>query len=161
MPEWLTRLIPDGWGAWHVTAFAAAFSVASAVVSLVACGYVLGRLPADYFVNPAARNRAQDRHPAVYAVLVVGRNLAGYFLIALGVVLSLPGVPGQGILTILMGVMLVDVPGKLRLERWLVTRRPVLAAVNRLRAKVGTPPLVTDAGAAGPESVPGGERRVL
>jgi hypothetical protein len=46
------------------------------------------------------------------------------------------------VLTILMGVMLIDLPGKDRAARWLVTRRPVLAAVNRMRAKVGREPLV-------------------
>ena len=54
---------------------------------------------------------------------------------------SLPGVPGQGLLTIFMGVMLIDFPGKHRFERWLVSRRVILAAANRLRAKAGRPPL--------------------
>lgn len=71
----------------------------------------------------------------------VARNAFGYFLIALGAVLSLPGVPGQGLLTIFMGVMLIDFPGKYRFERWLVSRRVILAAANRFRAKAGRPPL--------------------
>src|SRR4051812_29116196 len=142
MPEWLSSRLPDGWTGWHVTAAAVGFGVASAVVSLLVVGAVLARLPADYFVNPAARVRQEKRHPVTHVLLLVGRNLLGYFLIALGVVLSLPGVPGQGVLTILMGVMLIDLPGKARAEFWLVTRRPVLAAVNRLRARVGKEPLV-------------------
>ena len=142
MPEWLSSRVPDGWTAWHVAAAGVGFGVASAVVSLAAVGYVLARLPADYFVNPAARLPI-DRHPVLKALLVVARNLLGYFLTALGVVLSLPGVPGQGLLTILMGVMLIDVPGKVRFETWLVTRRPVLAGVNAVRAKFGRPPLLT------------------
>jgi hypothetical protein len=76
--------------------------------------------------------------------LLVGKNLLGFVLVVAGVLMSLPGVPGQGVLTILMGVMLIDFPGKHRAERWLVTRRPVLAAVNRMRARVGREPLVTD-----------------
>ncbi|HEX4610632.1 MAG TPA: hypothetical protein VH092_20750 [Urbifossiella sp.] len=142
MPAWLTELLPPGWGVWEVTAAGVVFGVVSAVVSVVAVGAVLARLPADYFVNPAARVRVARRHPGVHVLFFLGRNLAGYFLIVLGVVLSLPGVPGQGVLTILMGVMLIDLPGKEKAERWLVTRRPVLAAVNRLRAKVGKDPLV-------------------
>ena len=59
--------------------------------------------------------------------------------------MSLPGVPGQGILTILMGVMLVDFPGKHAAERWLLTRRGVLTAINALRGKLGKPPLLTPA----------------
>ncbi|HJZ55317.1 MAG TPA: hypothetical protein VKE74_10180, partial [Gemmataceae bacterium] len=137
MPEWLSSRLPRGWTGWHVTAFVVAFAVVSAVVSLGVVGYVLARLPADYFVNPAARARQVKRHPVAHVLLAVGRNLLGYSLVALGVVLSLPGVPGQGVLTILMGVMLIDLPGKHRVERWLVTRRSVLAGVNTLRAKFG------------------------
>ena len=145
MPEWLSSRVPDGWGGWQVTAAAVAVGVASAVVSLAAVGYVLARLPADYFVNPAARRR-RDRHPVANVLLLLARNVLGYFLVALGVVLSLPGVPGQGLLTILMGVMLIDMPGKPRFERWLLTRRPVLAGVNRLRAKFGRAPFLVGGG---------------
>lgn len=141
MPEWLTRLFP-GWTAWEITALGVGFGVASAVVSVFAVGAVLARIPADYFSNPAARARETRRHPVAHVLLLLGRNLLGYFLIVLGVVLSLPGVPGQGVLTILMGVMLIDLPGKHRAERWLVTRRPVLAAVNKMRARVGKEPLI-------------------
>lgn len=152
MPEWLATRLPAGWTGWHLTAVAVGVGVTSAVVSLAVVGYVLARLPADYFMNPSAR-RPIDRHPVLKVLIVLGRNLLGYFLIALGVILSLPGVPGQGLLTILMGVMLIDVPGKHRAERWLLTRRPVLAAVNAIRAKVGQPPLLTE-----PEGV--GERGI-
>lgn len=144
MPEWLSSRLPEGWNGWHLAAGATAFAVVSAVVSLFVVGYVLARLPADYFVNPAARRREVARHPILAGGLFAGRNLLGYFLIVLGAILSLPGVPGQGLLTILMGVMLIDIPGKFRVERWLVSRRPVLAAVNRLRAKLGSPPLQTE-----------------
>src|SRR4051812_26651515 len=123
MPEWLSSHLPDGWTGWHVTAVAVAFGIASAVVSLFVVGYVLARLPADYFVNPEARVRQERRHPVAHISLLIGRNLLGYFLIGLGLILSLPGVPGQGILTILMGVMLIDVPGKLHIEFWFITRR--------------------------------------
>ncbi len=146
MPAWLHDLLPVGWTGWEVAVAATALGVASAVVSLVVVGAVLARIPADYFANPAARTRQVKRHPVAHVLFVVGRNLLGYVLIALGVVLSLPGVPGQGVLTILMGVMLIDFPGKHRVERWLVTRRPVLATLNRLRARAGREPLQVGSG---------------
>ena len=62
-------------------------------------------------------------------------------LIALGAVLSLPGVPGQGVLTILIGLILVDFPGKHRLMRRLLTRPGVIETLNRVRAYFGRPPL--------------------
>ena len=84
-----------------------------------------------------------DRHPILKAILCVVRNLFGFFLILLGLALSLPGVPGQGLLTILMGVMLVDFPGKHRLVVRALSRPKVLALVNKLRAHRGSPPLGT------------------
>ena len=143
MPEWLSSRLPEGWSGWHIAVAAVAIGVTSAVVSLLAVGYVLARLPPDYFINRAARGPI-ERHPIVKVILCILRNLVGYLLIALGVVLSLPGVPGQGLLTILMGVLLIDFPGKHRAEWWLLTRRGVLTSVNKLRARVGRPPLLTE-----------------
>lgn len=143
MPEWLAEWLPEGWNGWHLMAATVGLAVASAVVSIVVVGFVLARLPADYFVNPAARLPI-DRHPVLKVLFVIVRNLFGWLLVALGVLLSLPGVPGQGALTILMGVMLIDFPGKYRVERWLLTRRGVLAGVNRLRAWLGKPPLLSE-----------------
>ena len=141
MPEWLTSRLPEGWSSWHVAAVGVGAGVVMAVISLFVAGYVLTRLPADYFVNPDAR-RPIDRHPVMKVFFVLVRNVLGYFLIVLGAILSLPGVPGQGLLTILMGVMLIDFPGKHRFERWLISRRMVLTGVNRLRARAGKPPLL-------------------
>lgn len=152
MPEWLANLLPEGWGGWRLVALAVGLSVGTAVVSLFVAGYILARLPADYFINPHTQ-RPIDRHPVLKVLAVLTRNALGYFLVVLGVLLSLPGVPGQGLLTILMGVMLIDLPGKHRLQRWLVSRRVVLAVVNRLRARAGHPPLQV---VAGTESANGG-----
>ena len=139
MPEWLSSRLPDGWNGWHLAALSVGLAVSMAAVSAVLVGYVLARLPADYFINPDAQ-RPLDRHPVLKVRAVLTRNTIGYALIALGIVLALPGVPGQGLLTVLMGVMLIDFPGKHRFQRWLVTRRVVLGAVNRLRARSGQPP---------------------
>ena len=49
--------------------------------------------------------------------------------------------PGQGILTILVGFTLLDFPGKFRLQRWIVTRRGVLESINWVRKKAGREPL--------------------
>jgi hypothetical protein len=146
MPEWIQSLLPAGWTPWHIAVGGVVIAVSSAVLSVILIGYVLAQLPQDYFVNPAARGPAQ-RHPMLKVLLAIVRNVAGYLLIVLGAIMSLPGVPGQGILTILMGVMLVDLPGKHRAERWLLTRRGVLSGVNKLRAKLGKPPLITEVSA--------------
>ena len=75
---------------------------------------------------------------------MIAKNVFGVFLILLGIVLSLPGVPGQGILTILLGLIMLDIPGKRPLESRIIGRPTVFNAVNSLRAKYNRPPLVVD-----------------
>jgi len=62
----------------------------------------------------------------------------------LGIVLSLPGVPGQGILTILLGIIMLDIPGMRPLEARIIQRPAVLGAINKLRARFSKPPLEVD-----------------
>jgi hypothetical protein len=58
--------------------------------------------------------------------------------------MSIPGVPGQGILTILLGIMLLDFPGKRDLEHRLVSQPRVLNTINKLRHKFSKDNLVLD-----------------
>jgi len=75
---------------------------------------------------------------------VILKNILGLILIIIGIILSLPGVPGQGILTILLGLIMMDIPGKRPLEAKIISRPAVLAAVNKLRSKYDKPALQLD-----------------
>lgn len=118
--------------------------VVTLVGSLALVSVVLVKLPATYFHAEHPRDFWTERHKAIRWSGIVVKNFVGLLLVALGVLLSLPGVPGQGVLTILLGLMLLDFPGKRRLEYKLVSRPKVLYAINRLRAKFGKPPLILD-----------------
>lgn len=107
---------------------------------LALVGFVLVKLPADYFRDPSPRHWWVGRHPVIRRIGLILKNLLGGMLVALGVLLSLPGVPGPGILTILIGLMLLDFPGKRRLERWLISRPTILRTINRLRRRCRRPP---------------------
>ncbi|HZG51273.1 MAG TPA: hypothetical protein VEZ40_03975 [Pyrinomonadaceae bacterium] len=120
------------------------FSVVTFLVSIAATIVVLVKLPDTYFKAEHGREFWVERHPALRWGGLVLKNLLGAFLVLFGVVMSLPGVPGQGVLTILMGVMLLDFPGKRRLELKLVSRPKVLRAINRIRGRFNRPPLVLD-----------------
>jgi hypothetical protein len=125
----------DSWeiGQKHLVAAAAAWALLTAGSLAVVIRVVLG-LPEDYFeTEPAAR-------PA-WTVGRLARNLAGIALVVIGALLSLPGVPGQGLLTVLVGLFLVDFPRRGQLERAVASRPGVLAALNRLRVRYGRRPL--------------------
>jgi hypothetical protein len=99
---------------------------------------VLARLPENYFVS--GRRAFRPRTVRGW-LLKIAKNLGGVVLVALGLVLSVPGVPGQGILTILLGIMLLDFPGKYRLERRIIRIRRVHTFINRVRRRLGRQPL--------------------
>jgi len=115
-------------------------SVALLVISLVVFPLVVAYLPKDYFVrerrDPAHQKR---RHPAVWLSLAVVKNVFGFALILAGIAMLV--LPGQGILTILMGLALTNFPGKFTLERRLVRLPRVGRALNRLRKIAGKPSL--------------------
>jgi hypothetical protein len=48
--------------------------------------------------------------------------------------------PGRGFLTLPAGLLLMNFPGKCRLERWLVQRPGMLRSLNWLRTRRGKPP---------------------
>jgi len=144
MIDWLTRTI-HGWGlTWGQVLFGVLFSVVTFVVSIAVVTVVLVKLPANYFHSSHERDFLVERHPVLRAVGIFAKNLLGLLLVGLGIVMSLPGVPGQGVLTILLGIMLLDFPGKRGLETRIVSRPRVNAAVNALRARFDKPPLLLD-----------------
>lgn len=118
--------------------------LASLILSFVSIGVVMVKIPPNYFSSHYVRDFLPGSSWLVRWGAVIAKNIFGVFLILLGIVLSLPGVPGQGILTILLGLIMLDIPGKRPLEARIIRRPAVLAAINKLRAKYDKPPLVMD-----------------
>jgi hypothetical protein len=147
MLDWLNAWI-DQWNSlsiWSRLGIGAAAFVVCFVGSLAATAYVVVQLPADYFLDRRhAALPIAEHHPVLRWSVRILKNLLGYFLVVLGIILSLPGVPGQGILTILIGIMLADFPGKRRFERWLVSQPAVEKGINNLRRRFGHPPLLLE-----------------
>ncbi|HET9959526.1 MAG TPA: PGPGW domain-containing protein [Polyangiaceae bacterium] len=121
----------------------AIFSVVSFLGSLVGVPYFFARLPADYFSRreQAALGIDPGPRPWYQTTLRVLRNVLGWSLILLGIPLFV--LPGQGLLTVLVGILMVDFPGKHRLERAIISRPRVLATINALRKRTGRPPIET------------------
>lgn len=120
-----------------------AISLLTFVGSLLAVPWAVIRIPPDYFLRPDSDTGAHDSHWAWRMTLRVLRNVLGVVLLIGGILMLV--LPGQGLLTMLLGVMLLDIPGKRRLELSIVRRPPVLSALNWLRDKAGHPPLIVDA----------------
>ena len=120
------------------------FSIVAFVGTLTAIPYILVNLPADYFDERRRREWFADHHPVLRAVFHGVKNAFGVVFLLAGFAMLF--LPGQGILTMLIGVSLMDFPGKRRLERKLIGRPAILNTINALRKKFNKPPLiVTDA----------------
>jgi hypothetical protein len=116
-------------------------SVVAAVASLALAAVVVVSWPPDRFTRAGDRVFLDGRHPVLRALAIAAKNVLGILLVLIGIVMALPGVPGQGFLTILIGITLVDFPGKRRIELSLIRRPAVFRAVNQLRQRFGHPPL--------------------
>ena len=116
----------------------------SLAISFAAIAIVMVKIPANYFSSHYVQDFLPGSPWIVRWGAVVAKNLFGVFLVALGIILSLPGVPGQGILTILLGIIMLDIPGKRPLEARIIQRPSVLSAINNLRAKFNKSPLILD-----------------
>ena len=115
-------------------------SIASAVLTILLLPVVVVRLPADYFVA-SRHDLAERRRPLLWLEHAL-RNVVGIVFVLAGIAMLV--LPGQGLLTILIGLLLVDFPGKRALERRLVRQPKLLAFLNRLRERRGRPPLQVD-----------------
>ena len=123
----------------------AALGLSSAVLlaaSVLALPWVLGALPADWFVRPAEARR-HGRHPLLRLALALARNLLGWLLVVAG--LAMLVLPGQGLLTVGLGLLLLDLPGKRRVELRVLRRPAVRRLVDGIRRRRGAPPFELDA----------------
>jgi hypothetical protein len=116
----------------------------SLAISFAAIAIVMVKIPANYFSSHYTYDFMPGKPWLVRWGAVIIKNLVGIFLILLGIILSLPGVPGQGILTILLGIIMMDIPGKRPIEAKIIARPAVLSTINGLRARFGKPELIMD-----------------
>jgi len=114
------------------------------VINLAIVSFILVKLPADHFSRNHRTSFWLGRHPAIRVTGVIGKNILGVVLVVVGILMSIPGVPGQGLLTILLGIMLLDFPGRRRLEQNLLGRPQILKTINRLRSRFGKQALEID-----------------
>jgi UPF0716 family protein affecting phage T7 exclusion len=110
------------------------------VLTIVLLPVVVVRLPADHFVADR-RQRLARRGVAGWCLRGL-KNLLGAVFVLAGIAMLL--LPGQGLLTILIGLLLLDFPGKRALELRLLRRPALRAFLDRMRQRRGVPPFVLE-----------------
>jgi amino acid transporter len=115
-------------------------SLVTFVASLLLIPYLCVRMGDDYFMPQRDKDETlAGRHPVIRWAGLILKNLIGVLLIASGIAMLF--LPGQGLLTIIIGVMALNFPGKRKLELWMIRLPGVLRAINAMRARAKHPPL--------------------
>jgi hypothetical protein len=118
--------------------------VALALVTSAVGVAIVVWLPADHFSRLPDPTAGWRRHPVLRWTILVAKNLLGILVLPLGIVMALPLVPGPGLVFILIGLSLLDFPGKRSLERRLLAVPAVFRFLNEVRERFHRPPLVLD-----------------
>ena len=110
------------------------------LISILGISWFVAQIPEDYFLQSKRQtSKWQKQKPILRFVIVLGKNLIGLSLIIGGLLMLL--LPGQGLLTIVTGLLLVNYPGKYKLEQKLVSVPSVYKALNWIRFRAKKRPL--------------------
>jgi hypothetical protein len=110
------------------------------IATLAVIPLLVVRIPEDYFINEHRLPWPwSQRHPALHVFLIVLKNLLGLFFLASGFLMLF--MPGQGIITMLLGLTFMNFPGKRRLEKAVIRQRAVYRSINWLRVRRKRAPL--------------------
>jgi hypothetical protein len=116
-----------------------ALSMVFFVGTLIAIPFILVRLPADYFDIRVPRTWMEDHHPVLRLFGHIVKNVVGAIFVFAGFLMLF--LPGQGVLTMLIGISMLDFPGKRKIEATLIGQPTVLSVINSMRQKFNKPPL--------------------
>lgn len=119
--------------------YLAVTSGAMLVISALVIPWMVVRLPVDFYTNQDHAEPWLAGSPVLRTLFLLVKNLLGLALLAAGVLMLV--LPGQGILTLLAGLALVDFPGKRRLELAILSSPSVSGSANWIRERAGRPPL--------------------
>ncbi len=124
----------------NVLIWFAVSSVFMFVGTLIAIPIILMRLPADYFDIRKPHPWMENHHPVLRLLGHIVKNVVGAIFLFAGFLMLF--LPGQGVLTMLIGLSLIEFPGKREVEAKIVGQSTVLSTINAMRAKFDKPPLI-------------------
>ncbi|MEJ7848900.1 MAG: hypothetical protein WKF92_12525 [Pyrinomonadaceae bacterium] len=127
---------------WEWILLSLGLLVVSFLASTALVAFVMVKIPENYFSSHYQQDFLPNSSWFTRWGVVVVKNVVGIIIVLAGIVMLIG--PGPGILTILIGSIMIDIPGKRPLEARLLKQPTVLSAANNLRARYGKPPLIMD-----------------
>jgi len=123
--------------AWGLAILSAALAIATAAAGFA----ILMTLPEDHFLRNEEETPSAKPRRAIHVILLVLKNFLGACIVVVGAIMSLPLVPGPGLVMLIIGLSLMSFPGKRKLELTILRAPLALGAINWLRSKGGRPSL--------------------
>jgi len=115
-------------------------SIMGFIGSLIVIPWILIQIPSDYFSYSKRKKHQWGSYPSIIRlVFLLVKNILGVIFIISGIIMIF--IPGQGIITIIIGIILTDFPYKYKIERWIINRPAILKYINKLRAKAKKDPI--------------------
>ena len=114
------------------------FSLVLFFGTLIAVPVIIVSLPHD-LLKRGDQSAGKQWLNLWYLPYVITKNVFGFIVLIAGIVMLV--LPGQGLITIFLGLALINFPGKRKLIRRLLSQKRIYMAITRLRAKFNKPPL--------------------
>mgnify|MGYP005741091943 FL=1 len=112
------------------------FSVLFFVFGIASVPYLVCKIPEDYFLREQRNWRdSYLRFGPAFLIVILGKNILAVILLLSGLLMLF--LPGQGLLSMFLGIVLLDFPRKYQLERWLIRKPALNRSLNWIRNKKG------------------------
>ena len=108
------------------------------IFSLFSIKWLVALIPSDYFINKSS-SKFRSKYPNIWLLSIIIKKILGYTLIIGGILMLV--LPGQGLFTIMIGLMLSNYPGKYLIEKRFIAIPRVLKTINWLRKRSDKSPL--------------------
>ena len=102
-------------------------------LSLFLLRYVILRMPEDYFITASSISKNPQK-----IIVRVAKNAVGFLLTICGIILLFT--PGQGMITILIGLCLIDLAIVNQFKKKIINNSKVQKALNWIRTKKSVKP---------------------
>ena len=117
----------------------APLSLAAFILSLIIIPLIISKLSIDCFININKKKEPAGLSGTSVAFLLL-RNIGGIFFLTAGFAMLF--LPGQGLLTILLGLLLLTFPGKQTMINFLIAKPSLQHSLDWIRKKSGKPPFI-------------------
>ncbi|MFT6268787.1 MAG: hypothetical protein ACJAVV_001602 [Alphaproteobacteria bacterium] len=117
----------------------------ASVVCFIVISYIITQMDKRYFIRKrlsGENSHLTSMNTSLNFVIKILQIIVGICLLVCGLVMLV--LPGQGLITILIGLSLLPFPGKNKLEQNLLSRKSVRSTLNWIRMKANKEPFIFD-----------------